>query len=314
MQCPNCRTMLADSLLQCANCGANLAFLVALPDGRQLGPYSLGSLQQYMSDGRIPPGASASSRGGPWTLVQQAIASAGASGTAPVPATTTAPPGAVGGTPQARYDAPAPPHASPAVSPVTPGSPPLDSVLAASRARRWRRSTLGVAGLVLVAVVLLVGVVQVFRHVRSRTAGGASGPGLEGLGAALSGGTSGRDAPGGAGWRAREYSVGNTIGPVVISDAYLARVTIEFGPDFPDISGVAEESWEVCDSEGAGRDFEVFSFVPPGDDAELGDRTGCLVISGPPSAEELSAAAFRLKGQDDWVVLTDVYREPIQHR
>lgn len=84
MQCPSCRAMIADDVLQCTGCGANVAVMVTAPDGQQFGPYSVQSARQYLAEGRIAANAHASVGGGPPMPVQQVVASAG--GAPPMPA------------------------------------------------------------------------------------------------------------------------------------------------------------------------------------------------------------------------------------
>jgi hypothetical protein len=77
--------MIADSLLQCSSCGANVSFVVASPEGQQFGPYTFQSLQEYVAQGQINPNSSASLGGSAWMPVTQALAAV-APFSAPAPA------------------------------------------------------------------------------------------------------------------------------------------------------------------------------------------------------------------------------------
>ena len=97
MQCPSCRATIADNLLQCSSCGANVAVTVTAPDGQQFGPYSVQSVRQYLAEGRIAANAHASVGGGPPAPVQQVAATATAAPAAPPPLAPPAAPGAYPG-------------------------------------------------------------------------------------------------------------------------------------------------------------------------------------------------------------------------
>ena len=104
MQCPHCRAMVADNLLQCSGCGGSVAVTIATPDGQQYGPYPLDAVRQYVSEGRIAPDALASFAGWAWAPVSLVLASVGG---APVPVAAPQPP-ALGGAPMTLGGAPVP--------------------------------------------------------------------------------------------------------------------------------------------------------------------------------------------------------------
>jgi prepilin-type processing-associated H-X9-DG protein len=105
MQCPSCRAVVTDNLLQCSHCGGDLSITVLTADGQRYGPYSAQAVGQYVAEQRIPLHAQASMGSGPPAPLHQVLASAGVGLPAP-----GVPPPAQYGTPGAYPAAPVPPY------------------------------------------------------------------------------------------------------------------------------------------------------------------------------------------------------------
>ena len=164
MQCPSCRVAIADSLLQCDRCNADVSLTLATPDGRQLGPYSLAVLSQYVSSGQISPDSQASIGAAPWVPLHHAFLAFGVQPSAP-----GAPPVAEAQTPGPAFapEAGSPPTHRAAGEPgVRPTLPPTST--ARRRRRRIRLASAAASTLVVVGIAVGLGIGPLREYQRER--------------------------------------------------------------------------------------------------------------------------------------------------
>ena len=156
---------------------------------------------------------------------------------------------------------------------------------------------ISVCGVVVVALVL----VGVFRRLSSsRPREGREGSARVGAVAQL---------PGGRGWGVASVKVGNSIGAFVISDAYIVSISLVFDPEVVRVERLSDDDWELRVPETYKEDLSVYSFIGPLEEETPGPPKGLLMVSGPCDLEAVTSFSFRLRSDDTWVSIGDIYEK-----